>query len=353
MPLTIVRNDITKMKVDAIVNSANTRLAPGGGVCGVIFNAAGMQELQVECDTIGNCERGEAVITKGCNLPARYIIHTVGPVWKGGKSGEALCLRSCYINSLRLAASKGCKSVAFPLISSGIYGYPKEEALQVALGAIKEFLLAHELNVYLVVFDRESFSISKELFNDIKRYIDDNYVDENIQYSRRKRFQTYSNRSLLSEGGILHENLSYSMDVSCEKADDVQESSKMSWSERSLDDLGDNLAESFSDMLLRLIDEKGMTAPEVYRKANIDRKLFSKIHNNHSYQPKKPTVIAFAIALQLSIDETLDLLKKAGYTLSESIKFDVIASYFIMKGKYDIFEVNEALFYFDQPTIGV
>ncbi len=353
MPLTIVRNDITKMKVDAIVNSANTRLAPGGGVCGVIFGAAGMHELQEECDTIGNCERGEAVITRGCNLSARYIIHTVGPVWKGGKSGEALCLHACYKNSMQLAVSKGLKSVAFPLISSGIYGYPKEEALQVALSAIKEFLLTHELNVYLVVYDRESFSISKELFTDIKRYIDDNYVDENVKYSQSRRLQTYSNNSLLSEGGLLSENLSYSIEMPEMYEEAPQATKKMSWSERSLDDLEGNLAESFSDMLLRLIEEKGLTAPEVYRKANIDRKLFSKIHNNHDYQPKKPTVIAFAIALKLSMDETLDLMKKAGYTLSESIKFDVIVSYFIINGKYDVFEVNEALFYFDQPTIGV
>ena len=354
MPLTIVRNDITKMKVNAIVNSANMRLQPGGGVCGVIFKAAGMQELQGECDAIDHCERGEAVITKGYNLPAHYIIHTVGPVWNGGKSGEALCLQACYTNSMQLAVSKGCKSVAFPLISSGIYGYPKEEALQVALSAIKEFLLTHELNVYLVVFERESFSISKELFNDIKRYIDDNYTDDNTA----KRLSLHSEES--SRERFSQRNRLFELDKLCclsisESYIDKEELSfiKGEKYERTLDDLGDNLAESFSDMLLRLIDEKGMTAPEVYRKANIDRKLFSKIHNHHSYQPKKPTVIAFAIALQLSMDETLDLLKKAGYTLSESILFDVIVCYFIMNGKYDIYEVNEALFDFDQPTLGV
>ncbi len=353
MPFTIVRNDITKMKVDAIVNSANTRLQAGGGVCGVIFRAAGMQELQEECNAIGHCERGEAVITKGWHLPASYIIHTVGPVWSGGKSGEAMCLHACYINSLQLAASKGCKSVAFPLISSGIYGYPKEEALQIALNAIKEFLLDHEMNVYLVVYDRESFTISKELSTDIKRYIDDNYVDENIQYSQRRIVHSFCNGTLLRESSFLLRKVPCILDRAEIEEEDAEESIKMSWSGRSLDELDGNLAESFSDMLSRLIDEKGLTAPEVYKKANIDRKLFSKIHNNHGYQPKKPTVIAFAIALCLSMDETLDLLKKAGYTLSESIKFDVIISYFIEKGKYDIFEVNEALFDFDQPTLGL
>ena len=352
MPFTIVRNDITKMKVDAIVNSTNTRLQPGGGVCGVIFRAAGMQELQDECNAIGHCERGEAVITKGWHLPSRYIIHTVGPVWSGGKSGEAMCLRACYINSLQLAANKGCKSVAFPLISCGIYGYPKEEALQIALSAIKEFLLTHEINVYLVVYDRESFSISKELFNDIKRYIDDNYIDENKQYSRSRIEEHSCNSTFVRVGSFLLEKIPCILDRADIEEEDAEESIEMSWSGRSLDDLDGNLAESFSDMLLRLIDEKGLKAPEVYKKANIDRKLFAKIHNNHNYQPKKPTVIAFAIALCLSMDETLDLLKKAGYTLSESILFDVIISYFIKKEKYDIFEINEALFDFDQPTLG-
>ena len=353
MPLTIVRNDITKMKVDAIVNSANTRLEPGGGVCGVIFRAAGTQELQEECNAIGHCERGEAVITKGYNLPARYIIHTVGPVWSGGKSGEALCLRACYINSLRIAESNGCNSVAFPLISSGIYGYPKEEALQVALSAIKEFLLTHELNVYLVVYDRESFTISKELFKDIKRYIDDNYVDENISYSRSQNAADSSRKRHQRERRF-ELNVAYNISISEMDKEDMSACIAHEMKpERTLDDLDGNLAESFSDMLSRLIDEKGLSAPEVYKRANIDRKLFSKIHNNHGYQPKKTTVIAFAIALALSMDETLDLLKKAGYTLSESILFDVIISYFIEKEKYDIFEVNETLFYFDQPTIGV
>ncbi|MGI5901582.1 MAG: macro domain-containing protein [Desulfitobacteriia bacterium] len=154
MPFTIVHKDITKMEVDAIVNAANTSLKMGGGVCGAIFKAAGAKELQAECDTIGSCETGQAVITKGYNLPAKYIIHTPGPVWQGGQKGEEMLLRNCYLNSLALADQHGCKSIAFPLISSGIFGYPVEEALRVARSAIQDFLREKEMDVYLAVVDK-------------------------------------------------------------------------------------------------------------------------------------------------------------------------------------------------------
>ena len=163
MPLHLVRNDITKMKVDAIVNAANSALQRGGGVCGAIFAAAGARELQEACNKIGGCKVGEAVITPGFRLPAKYIIHTVGPVWQGGKANEPQLLRNCYINSLTLALEHKCESIAFPLISSGIYGYPKEQALQVAISAIREFLQDNELNVYLVLFDKEAYTLGEKL----------------------------------------------------------------------------------------------------------------------------------------------------------------------------------------------
>ena len=335
------------MDVDAIINSTNTSLKKGGGVCGAIFEMAGTQKLQEECDAIGHCERGEAVITKGYNMPARNIIHTVGPVWNGGKSGESYLLRACYTNSLALAVRYGCESIAFPLISSGIYGYPKEEALQIALDAIRDFLLEHELDVYLVVYDNASFSISRTLFSDIERYIDDNYVDEHK--SHRMRF-----RNMRDLGEDRHSYESVDKELFVNKTYGfitVFKDEYAAKKERRLESLQEELAESFSERLIRLIDEKGMKDPEVYKRANINRQLFSKIRCNHGYQPSKQTAIALAIALCLTLDETFDFLEKAGYTLSKSIKADVIIEYFIEHGMYDIFEINSALFNFTQTTL--
>ena len=330
MPLEIVRNDLTKMQVDVIVNAANSALQMGGGVCGAIFNAAGADELQLACDEIGECPVGEAVMTDGFQLPSKKIIHTVGPIWKGGTANEETLLRNCYKNSLELAASEGYQSIAFPLISSGIYGYPREQAFQVAMSTISEFILDHDIYVYLVVFDQKAFGISKKLFTSITEYIDEHYVDEHeIIYSE--------NRQLL-ESEILQEPQFDSMEAPI--------------SSRSLDDVLAQMDESFSESLLRLIDEKGMTDAATYRKANIDRRLFSKIRNSVDYTPLKKTVIAFAIALELNLDETIDLLGKAGYTLSRSYKFDVIIGYFIEEEVFNVHEINEVLFSFDQVLLG-
>lgn len=337
MPLQIVRNDITKMEVDVIVNAANIALQKGGGVCGSIFAVAGADKLQAECDRIGGCKVGEAVITGGYELPAKYIIHTVGPVWHGGHSGEARLLHNSYINSLKLAFEHKCKSIAFPLISSGIYGYPKDQALQIAIAAISEFLLEHEMMVYLVVFDKKAFVLSEKLFTAIEKFIDDNYVDQlHVKYSRNRIQLNEEQYQGTLVGSLLRHDV-------CE-----------SISERSggLDDLIGHLEETFSEMLLRLIDEKGMEDVQVYHRANIDRRLFSKIRSNKGYKPSKNTAIAFAIALELNLDQTRDLLMKAGYALSRSSKFDVIIEYFIDAGNYNINEINEALFYYDQTLLG-
>jgi O-acetyl-ADP-ribose deacetylase (regulator of RNase III)/transcriptional regulator with XRE-family HTH domain len=328
MPLQLVRNDITKMKVDAIVNAANTALKRGGGVCGAIFSAAGAKELQAECDRIGGCKVGEAVISKGYNLPAKYIIHTVGPVWQGGHANEAQLLHNCYINSLNLALKHKCESIAFPLISSGIFGYPKDQALHVAISAISEFLLNNEANVYLVLFDKNAVTLSEKLFTAITEYIDDHYVDERLLKERHRGIEYVAGRAVIRQDEVLYSPSRY------------------------LEDVLGQLDETFSEMLLRLIDEKGLTDVETYKRANIDRKLFSKIRSNKDYHPSKATALALAIALKLNLDETLDLLSKAGYTLSPSSKFDVIIQYFIEEGNYNIFEINEALFYFEQATLG-
>jgi len=331
MPLEIVRNDITKMNVDAIVNAANESLLGGGGVDGAIHRAAG-NKLLSECKTLGGCKTGKAKITGGYDLPAKYVIHTVGPIYNDGKHGEKSLLESCYRESLALAKERGCETVAFPLISSGAYGYPKDQALRIAIDVIGEFLLENEMTVYVVVFDRSAYKISEKLFADIAEYIDDNYVDEHIDYRcERIRMNAPS------------EPCDYAVDICCSKAMSLEED---------LDAKLKQIDESFSEMLLRKIDEKGMTDAECYKKANIDRKLFSKIRSDVHYKPSKPTVLAFAISLELTLPETEDMLRKAGFALSHSNKFDIIIEYFISHGNYNIFEINEALFAFDQSLLG-
>ncbi|QSX08791.1 O-acetyl-ADP-ribose deacetylase [Alkalibacter rhizosphaerae] len=332
MPLEIIRNDITKMHVDAIVNAANTSLLGGGGVDGAIHRAAGPKLLE-ECRTLGGCPVGEAKITKGYDLPAKYVIHTVGPIWSGGKENEPVLLAKAYGNSLALALEYKLESVAFPLISTGAYGYPKDQALKIAISVIGDFLLQHDMLVYLVVFDRGSFTLSEKLFASIEEFIDDRFVEEQPVYNNER---IHDHRLLQYEKSISHE----------EALQPVKKA------KRKLDELVDQMDETFSQMLLRLIDEKGMTDAQAYKKANIDRKLFSKIRNDMGYKPSKPTVLAFAIALQLSLDETEDLLRRAGFALSHSSKFDIIVEYFIQEANYNVFEINEALFAFDQNLLG-
>ena len=328
MPLIIVRNDITKMKVDAIVNAANETLLGGGGVDGCIHRAAG-PELLAECRTLGGCKTGDAKITGAYRLPCRYIIHTVGPVWNGGKYGEREQLASCYRTSLALAKERGCETVAFPLISSGVFGYPKDQALRVAVDTISEFLAENDMTVYIVIFDRAAYQIGNKLFADIAAYIDDHYVDAHTD-SRRERMR----RMGVVESRMLTAYEDAPMAVG------------------RLDEALAHLDTGFSETLLKLIDRSGKKDAEVYKKANVDRKLFSKIRNNPDYKPSKPTAVAFAIALELNLRETRDLIARAGYVLSPSSKFDVIIEYFIMQRDYDIFKINEALFAFDQSLLG-
>lgn len=344
MPLQIVRNDITKMKVDAIVNAANSSLLGGGGVDGCIHRAAGPALLD-ECKMLGGCETGNAKITGAGKLPCKYVIHAVGPRWLGGTHGEKEHLISCYRTSLSLARSKGCETVAFPLISSGIYGYPKDQALRIAIDTISEFLLENDMTVYIVIFDKKAYQISEKLFSDIAEYIDDNYVDEHTDsYSEHIRRQ----KAFADSAPIFESSLSENADAEFEPLASMPRAAMP----LSLDDAMKQIDESFSEMLLRKIDESGMTDAECYKKANIDRKLFSKIRSDKLYKPSKPTAIAFAIALELSLDETRDMLMKAGFALSHSNKFDIIIEYFIQHGNYNVFEINEALFAFDQSLLG-
>ena len=336
MPLEIVRNDITKMAVDAIVNAANESLLGGGGVDGSIHRAAG-PELLAECRTLGGCKTGDARITKAYRLPCKYVLHTVGPVWSGGKCGEREQLISCYRTSLALAKEHGCETVAFPLISSGAFGYPKDQALRVAVDTISGFLMENDMTVYLVIFDRKAYQISGKLFADIAEYIDDHYVDAHTD-ARRERLRRMG---------------STAKPFSAARKASMPECMAAPMAANGLDDLLAHLDAGFSETLLKLIDRSGKKDAEVYKKANVDRKLFSKIRNNPAYKPSKSTAIAFAIALELDLDETRDLIARAGYALSPSSKFDVIIEYFIRQKKYDIFEINEALFAFDQSLLGV
>ena len=369
MPFQIVRNDITKMRVDVVVNAADSTLRGGGGVDGAIHRAAG-PGLDEACRKLGGCRVGEAKLTRAYNLPCRYVIHTVGPVWRGGAAGEEDLLRACYRNSLALAGKKRCNTAALPLISSGTFGFPKEAALRIASEEIAAFLEEHEMTVYLVVFGRESVALGRKLFEDVREYIDDHYSDAAEALNRRENRPPRNALSISSD--------SFLPDLSSDTEDSAESSmadysisapqapsphtfaekpkAKASLSPfditRILNRRLEQLDESFQQMLLRLIDERGISDVQCYKRANIDRKLFSKIRGDIHYRPRKTTALAFAVALELDLDATEELLRKAGYALSDSSKSDVIVRYFIESGRYNVFEINEVLFYYDQALLG-
>ena len=345
------------MSVDAIVNAANSSLLGGGGVDGAIHRDAGPRLLD-ECRTLGGCKTGDAKVTKGFDLPCRYVIHTVGPIWRDGGQGERELLESCYKKSLRLAKDLDCETVAFPLISSGAYGYPKDQALRVAVNVIGEFLLDNDMTVYIVIFDKAMHTIGEKLFADIKEYIDDRYVDEHTDRRReRMRNADFAASVILTApagDSVLPKKKKSVSDIlkSTKSNADYAPMPTFAAAPISLEEAVKQIDESFSEMLLRKIDERGMTDAECYKKANIDRKLFSKIRSDRLYKPSKQTAIAFAIALELPLEETRDMLMKAGFALSRSNKFDIIIEYFIERGNYNVFEINEALFAFDQSLLG-
>lgn len=333
MPFTILRQDITRMKVDAVVNAANTGLKMGGGVSEAIFKAAGAEKMQKACDELSPIKTGDAVITPGFDLFAKYVIHAVGPIYSHYKAEQnRILLRSAYIKSLEIALKNKCSSIAFPLIAAGIYGYPKREALQVATDVIRVFLADHDMDIYLVIFDRASFEVSEELLGAVESYIDEKYVANRCRKSRKL---------IDAEDRVL-----------CKLSKTFSTEAAPMAAHKNLDSLIMELDEPFNTTLLRLIDAKGKTDAEVYKRANIDRKLFSKIRTGKCYTPGKRTILALAIALELSLDETDDLLERAGYALSHSQKFDVIVEFFIVNKKYDIFAINEVLFKYDQPLLG-
>lgn len=353
MPLNIIRDDLTRVKADALVTAANEWLSGGGGVDGAIHRAAG-PELLAECAKLGGCPTGEARITGAGRLPCKFVIHAVGPVWEGGSHGERDLLASCYRAALTLAVKHKCKSVAFPLISAGVYGYPKEEALRVAVETIGAFLRGHELEVTLVLFDAASFQAADSRFADIKSYIDDRYVGEhedapNLR-SRREREAHALSLLLLEKDVEVHYHEARPARRRPPKPKAPLPASALK--PVPLETVLGKLAETFSQRLLRLIRERGLTDVEAYRRANVSRKVFSKIRSNKDYHPSRATACAFVIALGLSADEARALLLSAGLALSNASKFDLIVQYFVERGETDVLKVNEALFSFGQPLLG-
>ena len=427
MPFTLLRGDITKVKADAIVNAANSGLLEGGGVCGAIFAEAGSAALAAECARVGRCDTGSAVITSACGLKnAAYIIHAVGPVWHGGSHDEEKLLRGCYASALELAEKNGCESIAFPLISSGIYGYPKGEAYDIAVSEIRRFLQTHELDVKLVLFDGSRPAASADWYRELRRFLSETdelveplaaacvqmsseaepdelnvwpeddaagaccsvepepidlcellpeadavpvaepeapsaakkskkpeadsssakYADARLHFSRGylEDYSVPSRKRILREKGV--PKLAYKEIITAEKR---CKSCPLPAS-ASLPDFLREPAETFQQALLRMIDERGLSDPEVYKRANVDRKMFSKIRKNPDYQPKKETALAFAIALHLDVFDTEDFLKKAGYAFSQS-KADRIVEFFIRRNQFDIITINQALFDYDQKQL--
>lgn len=350
MPFEIVRNDIVNMDVDAIVNTADPRPVVGSGVDAGIHRKAGPRLLEAR-RKIGDIAVGDAAVTSGYGLSARYVIHAVGPVWQGGTAREEELLRRCYRRSLELAQELGCRSLAFPLMAAGSLGFPPELALQNALDAISGFLMHSEMQVYLVVFSRDAFRLSQKLFRGVSSYIDENYI-------REKTFQQYSLDSIHDgRTGLLEARR---MPMQPRRSDAPVPAAAMACpmaakpggGERELARMLEETDAGFSETLLKLIDRTGKKDSEIYTRANVSRQHFSKIRNNPDYRPTKATAIAFAIALELDLDQTRDLIGRAGYALTRSSKFDVIVMYFIQAGNYNMFDINAALFEFDQSLLG-
>lgn len=381
MPFRIVRNDLTQMKVDAIVNSANPKVGYGAGTDAAVYNAAGMDELLAARQEIGDINPGEAYITPGFNLHASYIIHTVGPIWEGGGAGEREILRACYKSALQIACEHKLESIAFPLISSGNYGFPKNEALNVPLSVFSEFLADNDMDIYLVVYDRESVRVSEGLFTDIDSFIDDNYVELNIpreasmsrqmpmpsyhaatpaqeQVSKRRPSLFRRDRAVrrhdadeLREANVAEITPEASALYMCEDIDFASEA-PIIHNARSLDDVIGNLQKTFMELVFSFADEKGLTDLEVRKRANLDKKTFSKLKCGNTKNPSKATALAIAIALELNLDETKDLLARAGMALSPCSRFDLIVQYFIERSIYDIYTINVALFEHDEQLLG-
>ena len=362
MSFEIIRNDIVNMRVDAIVNTANPKPVVGSGVDAAIHARAGSGLLEAR-RKIGEIAVGSAAITDAYGLDAQYVIHAVGPVWRGGLFGEAKKLRGCYDAALRLALEHGCRSIAFPLISTGVYGFPKDKALQIAISAFSEFLMEHELQIYLVVFNKEAVQLSEKLFSGVASYIDEHYVAarEAAEYGDTLWEARRSFESMLQEESAVY-GASAPMEMPEDAPDVLAKTSKAQpqalkrqspeAKTKSLEELLQNTDAGFAETLFQLIDEKGKKDSEIYKKANMTRQHFSKIRNNPDYKLSKVTAVSLALALELDLEQTKDLIGRAGYAFTNSSKFDLIIRYFIEQKKYNVVEINMALYEFDQSLLG-
>lgn len=352
MSFEIVRNDITKISADAVVNTVSSRPGIGSGADAAIHEKAGGKLLEAR-QKIGIIPSGEARVTPAFDLDAKIVIHVVAPVWQGGRRDEESVLRLCYRRVFELAREHNCESVAFPLLSAGSRGFPKSAAFHIAMEESRSFLEDNEMKITLVVFEGEAFELAERRFPGIGSYIDEHYVQEVTlkeygasdveEFLERKR--PTRRRELLEEESKTPMTEFQSLIPAFIKKRPRSEKGK--WDSKFPD-----LDEGFSETLLRLIDRTGKKDSEIYKKANVDRKHFSKIRNNVDYRPSKSTAVAFAVALELDLDETRDFLARAGFALSHSSKFDIIVEYFIREKNYDIFELNKVLFYYDQPLLG-
>lgn len=347
MPFQIVRNDITKMHVDAIVNTANPLPMYGSGTDGAIYQAAGRDELLAEREKIGTIEPGEVAVTSAFQLDAKYIIHTVGPAWNGGNDGELDLLHNCYQKSLRKALELQCESVAFPLISAGVYGFPKAEALQIAIHEISSFLMRDgvDMTVTLVVFDQKAFRLTRNLFAEVQSFIDDAEVVEAHQEEyglTEEAFELIVNRPV--ERRTTHQELSGSVSKDEPFTEDTfQKNLYMSEGKE---------ASFFADHLLKLIIEKDVDNTTVYKRSNVTKGAFSKILCGDTKKPQKKTVLGFCIGLKLTLEEAKGLLASADMAFNPYDKRDQLVIQCILHGQYNIDEVNAMLFVCGQPLLG-
>ena len=339
MPFKIIRDDITKVKADAIVNPANPEPVIGGGVESAIYEAAGKEKLLEARKELGRLQPGKVGVTEAFNLAAKYIIHVSGLYWKGGNSFEARCLKECYEKALKAALDKGCKSIAFPLLGTGTYGFPKDIGLDVAVSTFTEFLEEYEMEITLVVFDNEAVNVSGKLVYEVKSFIDDKYAHEVLEteYKKDRNIERYA---LPNERFhlLLKEETYDVLDNACTK--DTFSAKPSGSLEAALKNI---YKESFEKHLQQLINKKGLKNSEVYAAANISKQYFSKLLKGQ-VKPSKDKMLALAVGLRLNMDETADFLRIGGYALSPISQTDTVVEYFIRKQEYNVLKINIVLF---------